>query len=359
MKNLMLMGHPLMAQCTKFVTRHKPLTQRQWLQRMLDMPETDLPIDTYGDGPAVDLLEQKMAKVLGKERALFVHKGMVAQFSALLHWSKANNSKYIAIHPQSHIQVDESMAYSELLGLEGVMFGEPDQPITSADIDRLPADLATVCIELPVRRAGFKLPEWHTLVTLREYCDSHDVPLHIDGGRLWESADYWQKSYAEVAGLADSVYVSLYKGLGAAAGGIIAGDSDFIEQLLPWRSRFGGNIFTVFPYVLTALWGVDNYLPRISEFNQRAGELATVFKAVLGEQAIPNPVQCNGFMVELTIAPDLLKSKVLEAAEQQHIWLIDRISETSQGNSQFEIQVGDAMDDWTNQALVETFAGLL
>lgn len=65
------MGHPLMDKCSKFVTRHKPLTQRQWLAKMQQVPEADMPIDIYGEGPVVDILEQKMAKLLGKEQALF------------------------------------------------------------------------------------------------------------------------------------------------------------------------------------------------------------------------------------------------------------------------------------------------
>lgn len=348
-----------MARCNKFVTRHKPLTQRQWLTQMQQMPELDMDIDLYGEGPVITLLEQKMAELLGKERALFVHKGMVAQLSALLHWSKITGNRNIAIHPQSHIQVDESMAYRELCHLDGIMFGQQGQAITERDIDSLPSKLAAVTVELPIRRAGFKLPEWQTLVALRDYCSERNVPLHMDGARLWESADYWQKSYAEVAALSDSVYVSLYKTLGAAAGGIIAGDNDFIEQLLPWRSRFGGNIFTVFPYALTALWGLEHYLPRVSEFNQRALQLSELIKKTFGEQAIPFPVQSNGFIIELPIAPALLKERALAIADQEKIWLFDRIFAATSNSSRFEIQIGDAMDDWTDQQLVDKFLSLI
>jgi len=359
MTDELLLGHPLMAQCTQFVTRHKPHTQREWLLSMLQAPELDLPIDLYCDGPAIELLEKKMAEILGKEKALFVHKGMVGQHSVLIQHATASGSRKIAIHPQSHIHHDESMAYQELLGLQGVMFGKQDCAIDHDDINNLPTDLAVISVELPLRRAGFRLPEWETLTRLKQHCESTATPLHIDGARLFECADYWQKSYAEVAALADSVYVSLYKSLGAAAGGIVAGDKAFIEQLIPWRSRLGGNISTVFPYILSALSGIEKYLPRVSEFNRRALSLSELIKEQLGENAIPLPVQCNGFIIELPIAPALLKEKVLAIAESEQIWLIDRIIATTDNHSRFEIQVGDALDDWSDQEYVAKLVSLL
>lgn len=279
-----LLGHPLAVGCNKFVTRHKPLTQRQWLTRMQQTDALDLALDHYGSGPAIELLETKMASLLGKEKALFVHKGMLGQHSALLHWSQYTNSKTIALHPQSHLQLDEELAYQQLLGLDGIMFGKPGQAIDNEDINHLASyatKLAAITIELPVRRAGFQLPQWQTLITLKNYCNEQKTPLHIDGARLLESTQYWHKHYHQVAELADSVYISLYKILGAAAGGIIAGDSNFIEKIKPWRTRLGGDILTVFPYILTALWGIDYYLPKIPQYTQRAKKLAEKIQETL------------------------------------------------------------------------------
>lgn len=348
-----LLGHPLMATCNKFLNRHKPLTHKQWLQRIEQCAELDLDIDFYNNGPAIQLLEQKMASVLGKERALFVHKGMVGQHSVLMHWSSHSQHKKIAIHPQSHMQIDEHLAYKELLGLEAEMFGQIDQAINNKDINMLPRELSTICIELPTRRAGFKLPKWQDLIRLKQFSLANNIPLHIDGARLFEAACYYDKPYNDVAALGDSVYVSLYKTLGAAAGGIVAGDADFIEQLKPWRSRLGGDLSTVFPFVLTALWGIEHYLPRVPGFYQRALELANAISLGLGQQAIVNPVQSNGFLVELAINADTLERKALEIAKNKQIWLFDRIFESGPNSCRFELQVGDALDDWQDHEVVE------
>ena len=348
-----LLGHPLMMECHTFVTRHKPLSHRQWLDRMSAMPEIELAIDFYGNGPLITRLEQRMAELLGKERALFVHKGMVGQLSALKQWSTLKESGTIAIHPQSHLQIDESLAYQELCALQAVMFGQADCAITPADIAALRTDLAAVSVELPTRRAGFRLPQWSTLQRLTAHCKSADIPLHIDGARLFESSCYWQKSYSDVAALADSVYVSLYKTLGAAAGGIIAAEAEFIDSLDCWINRFGATLETVFPYVLTSLWGIDHYLPRIQEFHDRAASLSGRIRQVFGDQSIPLEVQCNGFLVELPVAAKRLRDRALDCAKNENIWMFDRLFEVGENRCRFEIQVGDALDDWTDSALIQ------
>ncbi|GHF11129.1 threonine aldolase [Kordiimonas sediminis] len=354
-----LLGHPLMAKCEKFVTRHKPLSHSQWISRMQGVPEVDLDIDFYGQGHAIAILDQKMADILGREKALFFHKDMVGQHSVLLSRSRQSGKKRIAVHPQSHMQVDEALAYSELLGLEAVMFGKEGYAVDEADIAALSTDLSSIVVELPTRRAGFKLPDWQVLEQLKHFSKASNIPLHFDGARLFEASCYYGKSYDEVAAMADSVYVSLYKTLGAAAGGIVAGDADFIDSLVPWRTRLGGDLFTAFPYVLTALWGLDHYLPRIPEFHQSALSLSASIRQAFGENALPEGIQCSGFQVELPIAADLLEKKALAIAEKEKVWLFDRIVNAGANASRFEIQVGDALDDWTNEELVARFVSLV
>ena len=88
---------------------------------------------------------------------------------------------------------------------------------TIADLDMLGGGLAAVLLELPLRDAGCLLPEWHDLRRSRRGRASW-APVHLDGARIWESQPYYDRPLAEIAGLADSVYVSFYKGLGGLAG---------------------------------------------------------------------------------------------------------------------------------------------
>lgn len=360
MYNGNLFGHPLSFQCDKFVTRHKPLSQRQWLSRLATVSAADSTIDLYSSGPAIEKLESRMAELLGKDSALFVIKGMIGQNSALKQWAKVTGSSTIAVHPNSHIVRDESDAYSALLGLDIVPFGQQGSAVTEQDIGTLPTELAALCLELPVRREGFALPELKVLKQTRAFSQQHKIPVHIDGARLFESAHHYNLSYADVAGYGDSVYVSLYKSLGAMAGGVIAGDSDFVDSLQSWRSRFGGDLFTAFPYVLSALWGLEHYLPRLVEFHQRAKHLAACFVDSFGIQSVPKAVNSNGFLIDLPIAPILFEQKVLQLAKEDKIWLCDRIFAVENNQtSRIEIQVGDALDDWQDSELVSQVVRLI
>ena len=113
---------------------------------------------------------------------------------------------------------------------------------------RSAAALGAVLLELPLRDAGYLLPSWDELVAFSQACRERGVPLHLDGARIWESAPHLGHSPAEIAALADSVYVSLYKGLGGLAGAAVAGPEDEVAQARVWRNRMGGTLFSLMPY---------------------------------------------------------------------------------------------------------------
>ena len=71
--------------------------------------------------------------------------------------------------------------------------------------------------------------------------------MHMDGARLWESAPFYGRSYAEIAALFDTVYVSFYKGVGAIAGAALAGPADFIAEARVWQRRHGGDLVNSTP----------------------------------------------------------------------------------------------------------------
>ena len=73
-------------------------------------------------------------------------------------------------------------------------------------------------------------PSWDELVRSPQACRERGVPLHLDGARIWESAPHLGHALAEMAALADSVYVSLYKGLGGLAGAAVAGPEDEVAE---------------------------------------------------------------------------------------------------------------------------------
>lgn len=350
----------LRSKCTRFLSGHFSRNPRQWLEQLTASPVADNRLDFYNEGPAIQALEQEVAELLGKEAAIFMPKGVIAQQIALRVWADRARCQNVVLHPRCHIELDESNAYERLTGLTGIRVGKDHQPFTAADLDTIHEPLAAVTIELPLRRAGYKLLSWEELTTLSDWTHTHKVSLHFDGARLWESAPFYERSYAEIAALADSVYVSFYKGLGGLGGCVLAGTADFINEAKAWRVRFGGNLYTAFPYIISATEGLHSQLPKMAGYYQQAKKIAAALAELPGVITVPNPPHTNGFQIYLPGEPQALKKASFEIAANEGLWLFGYFDETAvPGLSMGEIVVGEVTEQWTASEVGEAIAKMI
>ena len=329
-------------------------TQQDWVQKLSNSKYLASKIDCYNEGELVQQLEKRVANILGKPAALFFSKGMVAQFCAFKAVETSSGNSSLALHPLSHLAYDERDSYRQLLNLNGHLIGK-DQPFELEDLSAISSKPGTISVELPLRRAGFLLPEWDELSALSDWCKENKVHRHMDGARLWESTHYYQKSESEISVLFDSVYVSLYKGLGALGGAVLAADEDFIEQCKVWRTRFGGNSYSLFPFIITALEGLDNRHQKIPEYVIRAKAIAKQLSC-FSELEVPEP-QTNGFFVFVSGDKESLNLKAEKLTESMGIKLFNSVTEFP--NTQklmVEIQVGACHEKITNDEIGEYFA---
>ena len=197
----------------------------QWLTKLSQSKYLSSPIDSYGNGELVEQLEHRIASLLGKPSALFFAKGVTAQLCALRVAADERNNRSLILHPKSHLAIDEQNSYQHLVGLNGVLLGGAKDPFTFDQIKALQQSVGALTVELPIRRIGFKLTPWDELQKMSEWCKEQKVHFHMDGARLWESTSFYGKSLNEISALFDSVYVSLYKGLGGMGGAVLAGDT--------------------------------------------------------------------------------------------------------------------------------------
>ncbi|MEO9027854.1 MAG: beta-eliminating lyase-related protein [Ktedonobacteraceae bacterium] len=350
----------LRASCQRFLSGHLPKTQRAWLADLAASPLADLRMDIYNEGPAIALLEQEVATLLGKEAALFVHKGVVAQQMALRVWTERTGKRAVALHPKSHIDLDEHNAYERLHQMVGLRVGAEHHPFTLQELKALHEPCGTIVIELPLRRAGYKLTPWKELAAISAWAHEQSIPLHFDGARLWESAPFYERSYAEIAALADSVYVSFYKGLGGLAGCVLAGSRDFIEETRTWHARLGGNLFIAFPYILSAYDGLHHHLPKMAGYVARAREVSAALAEIPGVMIIPNPPHTNAFQIHLPATRETLQKAAEKLAETEHIWLFGGFAETQFPTlTMAEITLGEAAEQWTTGEMVVVMRKLL
>jgi threonine aldolase len=345
--------------CRRFLRRPPRHRMRERLLALAARPEADGEADLDGHGGPVAELERRVAGLLGVGAARWVSKGVIAQQAALRAWTQRSGRPTVALHPLSHIDHDEEAAYERLHGLRPIRLGELS-PYTVEDLDAAGELPGVVTVELPLRTAGLLLPPWDDLVAISRWCRERGVPLHFDGARLWESAHHYDRPLADIVALADSVYVSFYKGLGGLAGCALAGEPEFLADCAPWLHRHGATPFHAYPYALAALDGLDVRLPKLAGFRERAIGLAAAIGKLDGVFVTPQPPHVNGFHLYLPGEPATLRERHLALAAETGDWLFGFIAPTpAHGQSVVEIQVDDATGDFTDAEVVERIARII
>ncbi|MEW2808853.1 beta-eliminating lyase-related protein [Streptomyces massasporeus] len=306
---------------------HRTLRERlAVLEEAEGVHDLDELSDVYGDG-VVEALETKVAGLLGTEAAVFFPTGTMAQQVALRCWAGRTGNPTVALHALSHPEVHERNAFSEVGGLRPVrLTGEPRMP-TAAEVRDFEEPFGALMLELPLRDAGFVLPTWEELTEVVEAARERDAVVHVDGARLWESTVHFGRPLAEIAGLADSVYVSFYKSLEGFGGAALGGPKDLVEEARTWRHRYGGMVFQQFPTALSALVGLERQLPRLPEYVAHARVVAAALREGFAAAGVPwarvhpEVPHTHDFQVWLPYEPDVLAEAAVRTAEETGVVL--------------------------------------
>lgn len=314
-------------------------------------------VDTFGRSSFVAGFEEEMAATLGQEAAVFAPKGTHLQHAAIKCWCVAGGHLAALVHRQSHIAVDEERSLERVsairideYGGDGWMSGIGDLPLQPA------ADCGVLVAELPLRRAGFLVPDVDALVAMRDWAVANRLRFHIDGARLWECLPWFGARRDEVLGLADSIYVSFYKGLGGLGGGLLAGKAEFVLDVRRQLTLLAAFPSSIAPYVVAARLGLQRHLPRMQHYASRAMALSAALKQA-GFALRTDPVRSNGFALEIAAPAEAVVAASLAIAEDRGDWLVSAALDCGE-RSVVEIVVGAALDDWRDDEAVAALLDL-
>jgi threonine aldolase len=313
----------------------------QILKEALNDIDGNLDSDMYGKGKLIEDFQASIAKYLGKETAIFFPSGTMAQQIALRIWCDKKGLKKVAYHPLCHLEIHEEDGLKELHHIESVLLADKSRPVQLEDVLNMNEDISCLLLELPQREIGGQLPDYKDIEAISAYCREKGIKLHLDGARLFEILPYYQKSAAEICKLFDSVYVSFYKGIGGIAGAILAGDKAFTNESKVWKKRHGGNLISLYPYIISADYYFKQRLPKMKQYYEEAKELAVFYNQCYAIATKPLEPVSNMFHVHIDVPKEKLETILITIYEATGIGLINNIREISETTCYFEVHIGD------------------
>ncbi|RIW27419.1 low specificity L-threonine aldolase [Bacillus salacetis] len=325
------------------------------LKEAFEHVPSELESDMYGSGKVIEDFQTKMADMLGKEASVFFPSGTMAQQIALRIWCDEKGTKKVAYHPLSHLEIHEEDGLKELHGIEAVLLADKDRIITLEDVQEMEDEAAAILLELPQREIGGQLPDFGTLQSISDHCRDKGIFLHLDGARLLEVLPYYQKTAAEICALFDSVYISVYKGIGGIAGAVLAGDEAFIKKSKVWKRRHGGDLISLYPYIISADHYLDQRAGKMEKYYRNAREFAQFYNNCTRVVTRPEVPVSNMFHVHYDAAADSLEEILIEVYEKTGVGLSGYLRETSDSSCYYEVSIGDLYDTIPKEDLEEAF----
>jgi len=247
--------------------------------------EAGIDPDYYSNGGVVSELETRMAAVLGKERAVFLPTGTLANHLAVR--IQAGNRSRVIVQKESHLYNDSGDCAQVLSNLNLIPLAPSGGTFTLEDVEaaltraeggRVRTGIGVISIESPIRRLLGKLFDYQEMKRICSFARAEGIATHLDGARVFMASGYTGISPAEYASHFDTVYVSLWKYFNAPSGAILAGPAAVLDDLYHPRRMFGGGLPYAWPLAAAALHSLDGFQERFA-----AGvDAGRALKAALG-----------------------------------------------------------------------------
>ncbi len=270
------------------------------------MAEADMGDDTLRESASVNRLEEMSAEIMGKEAALFVASTTMGNVLAVL--THCNRGDEVIMGSQAHMFRNEQNGAAILAGAQTVLV--PNDIRGSME----PADVAAairpkgnspfpstglLCMENTHTSCnGAVIGPEHTK-EIADLAHANDIPVHLDGARIFNAAVHLEMPASELVGDVDDVVFGLSKGLSAPEGSLLCGSHEFVDRARRWRRMIGGGWRMVGPMAAAGIVALTTMIPRLAEDNARGRRLAQGLAQVPGIVVDSGGFQTNIVFVEV------------------------------------------------------------
>ena len=270
------------------------------------MFEAEVGDDGLGEDPTTNYLEDRAAKMFEKEAAIFLPSGTMSNLAATMSWCNQRGSELL-LGDKSRMFLLEEIGSSQVANvycrtlpnaIDGSMSLEAvERAISSDNINKISVT-SMIAVENSHNYCGGKVLSLPYLESLSSLANSQNIPIHIDGSRIWNAATYQQKSVAELSQYAQSISVCLSKGLGAPAGSILLGPKEFIDRARRARKVLGGTMRQTGVLAAAGLVALDDFEGGMLNFDHiRAQYLANKISEMAGFSV--DKVETNLVLIKL------------------------------------------------------------
>jgi threonine aldolase len=254
--------------------------------------------DVFGEDPTVNELEERTASLLGKESALFVPSGTMAnQIAVRIHCRPQDE---ILLESTSHICLWEAGGPAALSGVTCRTIDGRNGLIGVADLEGKirPDDMHSVrtrlvCLENTHNRGGGTIYPIESVAAISRWARRNGLAVHLDGARIWNAMAATGVTAREWAAHFDTVAVCFSKGLGAPVGSALAGPRDLIALARRIRKLFGGAMRQAGYLAAACLYALDHHVERIADDHTHARIIAAAIREVPGLTLTPDSVESN------------------------------------------------------------------
>ena len=305
----------------------EPKSTRSFLLQLADIEsDSGLDPDSYSLGGSVAALENHFAAALGKESAIFMPTGTLANHLAIR--ALCGTKTRVIVQEQSHLYHDSGDCVTQLSGINlvplargrtGFTLEELKEAIVESTSGRVANPVGAVMIESPVRRQMGQVVPFQEMKAMTDYCSDQGIGTHLDGARLYMMSAASGIGPREYSKLFDTVYISLYKYFGAPFGAILAGDSQQLDGMFHTRRMFGGGLASCYFAAGLALKGTEGFEEQFRQALEKGQDLVERINTLPKVEVRAFEHGSNIF--PLTLAPGVDAEKVVDSLRHSHVFL--------------------------------------
>ena len=268
------------------------------------MANAEVGDDVFGEDPTVIALQEKVARLLGKESALYVPSGVMS--NQLCIKAQTEPGDEIICEQDAHIfnyetaapALISSVQVKTIPGVRGVIRADQLTTAIRPKAYYMPRS-RMICLENTHNRSGGTIYPLDEIKKISEFARSHEMLLHLDGARLWNAwvaSGIHPKEYAQYF---DSLSVCFSKGLGAPVGSAIVGSTALVDRARKWRKVYGGGMRQAGVIAAGALYALENNVERLKEDHDKARFFAKAVSTVPKLSIDMEAVQTNIILVNV------------------------------------------------------------